>query len=91
MGKKKDLVEQVKIVISKLKTDFPDEINSGVIRLIYKRYKNALEMLEGDKDINQINIIGGVRAYLDGYSDYNNSILGELYKAEKMNKELLSK
>ncbi|MGG7176993.1 hypothetical protein ACQPU1_05365 [Clostridium paraputrificum] len=50
---------------------------------------NALDILKNNKDINQINIIGGVRAYMDSYNDYNNPLLGELYKAEKLNKQLI--
>ena len=45
--------------------------------MIYKRYKNALEILENDKNIKDINIVGGIRAYLDSYSDYENPLLGE--------------
>ncbi|MBY6934807.1 hypothetical protein EXM65_02625 [Clostridium botulinum] len=35
------------------------------------------------------NIIGGVRAYMDSYNYYNNPLLGELHKAEKLNKQLV--
>lgn len=89
MDKKKELVDQIKVVINKLETEYKDKISSGIMQLIYKRYKNALDILENNKDIKQINIIGGVRAYMDSYSDYNNPILGELHKAEKLNKALI--
>ncbi|MDA7028006.1 hypothetical protein PJ311_15640 [Bacillus sp. CLL-7-23] len=89
MDNKKQLIEQIKIVINNLEKDYSDEINSGVLQLIYKRYKNALEILESNKDIKGINIIGGVKAYMDSYSDYQNPLLGEMHKAEKLNKELL--
>ncbi|MDI9215860.1 MULTISPECIES: hypothetical protein [Clostridium] len=59
------------------------------MQLIYKRYMNALDILKNDKDINQININVGVRAYMDSYNDYNNPLLGELYRAEKLNKQLV--
>ncbi|URZ02581.1 hypothetical protein [Clostridium felsineum] len=88
MDKKKALLEQIKIVINKLEIEYKDEISSGIMQLIYKRYENALDILENNKDIKQINIIGGVRAYMDSYSDYNNPILGQLHKAEKLNKEI---
>lgn len=58
---------------------------------LYIRYKSALEILENDKDIKEINIIGGIRAYLDSYSDYENPLLGEFHKAEKLYKEILKK
>ena len=89
MDKKKELMEQIKITINKLEIEYTDKISSGIMQLIYIRYKNALDILENNKDIKQINIIGGVRAYMDNYSDYNNPILGELHKAEKLNKELI--
>jgi hypothetical protein len=89
MDKKKQLIEQIKVVINILEKDYSSEFNSGVLQLIYKRYKNALEILEKNNDIEGINIIGGIRAYMDSYSDYQNSLLGEMHKAEKLNKELL--
>ncbi|VYU67097.1 hypothetical protein [Clostridium tertium] len=89
MDIKRALLEQIEIVIKKLEMEYEDEINSGIMQLIYKRYINALDILKNDKDINQINIIGGVRAYMDSYNDYNNPLLGELHKAEKLNKQLV--
>ncbi len=89
MDIKRELLEQIEIVIKKLEMEYEDEINSSIMQLIYKRYMNALDILKNDKDINQINIIGGVRAYMDSYNDYNNPLLGELHKAEKLNKQLL--
>lgn len=89
MDIKRELLEQIEIVIKKLKVEYEDEINSGIMQLIYKRYMNALDILKNDKDINRINIIGGVRAYMDSYNDYNNPLLGELHKAEKLNKQLV--
>ncbi|KXH78559.1 hypothetical protein [Sporosarcina sp. HYO08] len=90
MDKQKQLIEQIKIVINYLEKDYGTEINSGVLQLIYIRYKNALDILKNNKDIKEMNIIGGVRAYMDSYSDYLNPLLEELHKAEKINKELLS-
>lgn len=88
VDKKKVIIEQIKIVIAKLEIEYADEITSGIMQLIYKRYKNALDILENNKDIKQINIIGGARVYMDSYSDYNNPILGDLYKTEKLIKKL---
>ena len=89
MDQKKELLGQIEIVIKKLESEYENEISSGIMQLIYRRYKNALDILENGKDINQINIIGGVRAYMDSYNDYNNPLLGELHKAEKLNKQLV--
>ena len=88
MDEKKVIIEQIKIVIAKLEIEYSDEITSGIIQLIYKRYKNALDILENNKDIKQMIIIGGARAYMDSYNDYNNPILDELYKTEKLIKKL---
>lgn len=91
MDIKGDLLKQIENVIKKLETEYKDEINDGVMKLIYKRYVEALDILKNDKDINKINIIGGVRAYMDSYNDYTNPLLGELHKAEKLNSQLLQK
>lgn len=88
MDKKKQLIEQIKVVIIKFDEDYAKDINSGVLQLIYKKYKKALEILENNEDIKGINIMGGVRAYMDSYNDYQNPLLGELHKTEKIIKEL---
>lgn len=84
MGDKGQLIKQVRKVIVILEQKYPDDIEKGVIGLLYKRYKDALFILENDRDIAGINIVGGVRAYMDSYNDYMNPLLKELYEAEKM-------
>ncbi|MEH6946105.1 hypothetical protein V7068_03385 [Bacillus sp. JJ634] len=88
MDKKKQLIDQIKVVMNKFEEEYAKDINSGVLQLIYIRYKKALEILENNEDIKGINILGGVRAYMDSYNDYQNTLLGELHKAEKIIKEL---
>ncbi|MGG0738457.1 hypothetical protein [Niallia taxi] len=88
MNKKKQLIDQVKVVIIQLEEEYAKDLNSGVLQLIYTRYKKALEILENDEDIKGINIFGGVRAYMASYNDYQNTLLGEMHKAEKIIKEL---
>ncbi|MFJ7511180.1 hypothetical protein ACIQW7_17150 [Peribacillus simplex] len=90
MDKKKQLIDQIKVIINNLEKDYCNEITSGVLQLIYIRYKNALDVMENNEDIRELNIIGGVRAYMDSYSDYQSPLLGELHKAEKSHKELLN-
>ena len=80
MNIKKELLEQIEIVISKLEIEYKDEIKSGIMQLIYTRYMNALDILKNNKDIHQINIIGGVRAYMDSYNDYHNPLLSRKAK-----------
>ncbi|MFP7200051.1 hypothetical protein SFC08_03660 [Lysinibacillus halotolerans] len=89
MDKKEQLTRQVKTVINILEKEYANEIKKDILQLIYKRYKNALEIIENNKDLNIINIIGGVRAYMDSYNDYENPLLKELHKAENLLKELL--
>ncbi|MBN8209819.1 hypothetical protein JI666_13765 [Bacillus sp. NTK071] len=89
MDKKKQLIEQIKVVLNHLEVNYSNEINDGILQLIYKRYEKALEILENNNDIKNINIVGGVRAYLDSYSDYENPLLGELNKSEKLYQVLL--
>lgn len=90
MDKKLELLNQIEVVLKEFEFKYTDEINeNGVIELIYKRYKNALEIIKNNEDIHKLYIIGGVRAYLDSYSDYDNPILNEMYKAEKLNKDLI--
>ena len=86
---KKELIEQLEIVIKKLEVEYNDEINSGIMKLIYKRYLSALDILKNDKDITKLNIVGGVRAYMDSYNDYNNQLLEDLHKTEKLSKKLV--
>ncbi|MFJ8071207.1 hypothetical protein ACIQZD_19985 [Peribacillus sp. NPDC096447] len=89
MDKKKQLIDQIKVVINNLENDYYNEITRGVLQLIYIRYKDALDVMENNEDIRELNIIGGLRAYMDSFNDYQNPLLGELHKAEKLNKELL--
>ncbi|MFJ8234995.1 hypothetical protein ACIQ34_04510 [Ureibacillus sp. NPDC094379] len=89
MDHKHHLNNQIKVVIKLLNSNYINEINSGILQLLYKRYTDALEILEKEQDVHQINIIGGVRAYMDHYSDYENPLLGEMHKAEKFAQELI--
>ena len=89
MENREQLTEQIKTVINILEKEYRNVIKKDIFQLIYSRYKNALEILENNKDIAQINIIGGVRAYMDSYNDYQSPLLEELHKAEKLAKELL--
>lgn len=89
MNIKKELLEKVESVLNKCEVEYKDEINSGIMKLIYKRYLSALDILKNDKDITKLNIVGGARAYMDSYNDYNNPLLEDLHKAEKLSKKLV--
>jgi hypothetical protein len=91
MDKKEQLKRQIITVINVLEKDYSNEIKKekDILQLIYKRYKNALKTIENNQGINRVNISGGVKAYLDSYNDYQNPLLEQLHKAEKLLKELL--
>lgn len=89
MNKKQQLTKQIQTVINILEKEYPQEINQGVLQLIYKRYKNAQRIFQNNEDLQKILIIGGVRVYLDSYNDYLNPFLDELHKAENLLKEML--
>lgn len=90
MDMKQKFIDQIKIVIHRLETDYKKDITSGVLKLIYTRYKVALRILEGHKDLKEINLFGGVRAYMDSYSDYQSRLLQEMHEAESIFKKYTS-
>ncbi len=89
MSNKDELKKQIKVVINYLEEKYQENERTGVIELIYKRYNNALKLLESNEAYKEnLNILGGIRAYMDSYSDYNNPLLNEMHKTEKLVKEL---
>lgn len=89
MNNKNELKEQIKLVIKFLEEKYQESERKGVLELIYVRYNNALKLLESNvANKDNLNLLGGIRAYMDSYSDYNNPLLNEMHKAEKLVKEL---
>jgi hypothetical protein len=85
MERNAELYIRVKIVLQIMEETYQENQRKGVLELIYKRYSKALQLLEiNEKDKNQFNILGGVRAYLSSYSDYENPLLNEMDKAETL-------
>ena len=81
---KLQLKEQIQTVIRVLETDkLKNYPNDGMLQLIYKRYLDAQKFLEED-NLDKIIINGGVRAYLDAFSDYRCRLVEELGKAEDL-------
>ena len=61
------------------------ELEGGILNLIYVRYKKAYEIIKEHKEDDSIIYIhGGMRAYLDSYSDWNNPLLGKMGNLEKL-------
>ncbi|AKR38608.1 MULTISPECIES: hypothetical protein [Bacillus] len=61
---------------------------------IIKRYKSAVTILETKEHTSlsrvDFKIFGGVRAYLDCSSDYDNPVLGEMHKVEQSLQSILN-
>ncbi|MDY7224623.1 hypothetical protein [Halalkalibacterium halodurans] len=81
------LKKQISKVISIIEEQYKIRPTS-MLELILKRYRNALEILENknkeDISLNDFYIEGGTRAYLDSASDWENPLLEEMDKAEKL-------
>lgn len=82
------LEKSIKKVINILENQYANQLNNGILELIYKRYKNAKICLN-DNDIKNIKIAGGVRAYLDSYSDYTCPLVMAMDEAETVYDEVL--
>lgn len=75
-------------VINILEAEYTDKLNDGVLQLIYKRYKNSLNLIK-DNELDSIRIMGGVRAYLDSYSDYTCPLVMAMDEAETIYDEIM--
>lgn len=84
----KDLENSINKVIDILEWQYLNQLNSGILELIYKRYKNAKISLENN-DLKTLKIAGGVRAYLDSYSDYTCPLVMAMDEAETIYDEIL--
>ena len=67
-------------------------LEGGMLNLIYIRYKKAYEIIK-DKRENEkiIDIDGGVRAYLDSYSDWDNPLLSKMDYVEDLYSKYIRK
>lgn len=89
MRNKDELKKQVIVVIKLFDEKYTESEREGVLELIYKRYNSALKQLENNEvNKEELHILGGIRAYMDSYSDYNNPLLNEMHKAEELVKKL---
>lgn len=60
-------------------------LECGILNLIYIRYKNAFEIIKEKREKEKIIYIsGGVRAYLDSYSDLDNPLLSKMGYVEDL-------
>lgn len=86
----KDLENSIKKVIEILEKEYASQLTSGVLELIYKRYVNAISCIT-NKDLKDIKISGGVRAYLDSYSNYTCPLVIAMDEAETLYEDILKK
>ncbi|MCC3866898.1 hypothetical protein [Terrisporobacter mayombei] len=86
----KDLANSIKKVIYILEKEYASQLTSGLLELIYKRYVNAIICIT-NKDLRDIKISGGVRAYLDSYSNYTCTLVIAMDEAETLYEDILKK
>ena len=84
----KELENSIKKVINILEKEYSSQLTSGVLELIYKRYVNAISCIT-NKDLRGIKISGGVRAYLDSYSNYTCPLVIAMDEAETLYEDIL--
>lgn len=84
----KKLEDSIRKVIDILENQYANQLNKGILELIYKRYKNAMICVNSN-DLKTIKIAGGVRAYLDSYSDYTCPLVMAMDEAETIYDEML--
>ena len=80
--------KQLEIVIDMLEARIESDKNNRILQVLLERYTKASQVLQNKMDFNTIIIKGGCRAYLDAFSDYNNPLLYEMDRAEKLVEEI---
>ncbi|MCR5438115.1 MAG: hypothetical protein K6F01_01460 [Selenomonas sp.] len=91
---RKYILEGIVEVIKDMEARYPAiQLENGMLNLIYNRYKLAYKIIEEKKVEDKIIYInGGVRAYLDAYSDWDNPLLVKMGHVEDMyRKYIMSK
>lgn len=78
-----DLANMIDVVINGLEKKILGEKSPAKLYALLELYRCAKQELKVSGTIST-NLIGGVRAYLDSYSDYmNNQLLDDMYTVEK--------
>ena len=80
--------KQIEIVIDMLQARIESDKDNRILQVLLERYTKASQVLQNKMDFNTIIIEGGCRAYLDAFSDYNNTLLYEMDRAEKLVEEI---
>lgn len=74
-----DLIEPIEDVIQILESRVEKEPEPVLLTLL-SRYQQAKSVIEKNE---KINIYGGIKAYLDTFSDYSNPLLAKMAKVEE--------
>ncbi|ALF27618.1 hypothetical protein [Streptococcus intermedius] len=77
-----DLIEPIEDVIQILESRVEKEPEPVLLTLL-SRYQQAKSVIEKNEKITKINIYGGIKAYLDTFSDYSNPLLAKMAKVEE--------
>ena len=72
-----------------MKQRLENDPDRPILKTLYDRYTKAEGILLYNKDIGEIMIKGGCRAYLDAFSDYMNPLFIEMDRAEELLLELI--
>lgn len=86
LEKRKMILQGIEAVIKDMENRYSFiELEGGILNQIYVRYKKAYQIIKEHKeDDSIIYISGGIRAYLDSYSDWDNPLLGKMGGVEKL-------
>lgn len=86
LEKREMILQGIEAVIKDMENRYSFiELEGGILNLIYVRYKKAYKIIKEHKeDDSVIYIRGGIRAYLDSYSDWDNPLLGKMGDVEKL-------
>ena len=86
LEKREMLLQGIEAVIKDMENRYSiSELEDGVLKYIYNRYRKAYQFVEEHREDDSIIYIhGGMRAYLDSYSDWNNPLLGKMGNLEKL-------
>ncbi|BAL83138.1 hypothetical protein SELR_14300 [Selenomonas ruminantium subsp. lactilytica TAM6421] len=86
LEKREMILQEIEAVIKDMENRYSFiELEGGILNLIYVRYKKAYKIIKEHKeDDSVIYIRGGIRAYLDSYSDWDNPLLGKMGDGEKL-------
>lgn len=77
------LKEQCQIIIKRLEHDYSSQLKyEGNLKDIYDTFKDTIRLIEKGEQIEKIDISGFIRMFVDETTDFTNSLIKEIEKAE---------